>query len=181
MDASIAQQITDARELAACGQPTSALVYFEALIPQLTRCGVLCVCAGCQMPCLHAVWHTHHATSSACAEVALPPPCRRHATPRITTHHRFIGGLQDPYKQTQYNSVLKTLQEEHRLLQDMEAALEEIKSSAPSTSGRSPAVVRLLLGARGNAAVRQKQQVSVHALLLTCLHTLLPAQLNAAG
>lgn len=30
--------------------------------------------------------------------------------------------------------MLKTLQEEHRLLQDMEAALEEIKN-APSTSG----------------------------------------------
>jgi hypothetical protein len=38
MDASIAQQIADARDLAACGQPTSALVYFEALIPQLSKC-----------------------------------------------------------------------------------------------------------------------------------------------
>lgn len=37
MDSSIAQQIVDARELAACGQPASALVYFEALIPQLTK------------------------------------------------------------------------------------------------------------------------------------------------
>jgi hypothetical protein len=37
MDASIAQQIADARDLAACGQPTSALVYFEALIPQLSK------------------------------------------------------------------------------------------------------------------------------------------------
>lgn len=85
MDSSIAQSILDARELAACGQPANALVYFEALIPQLTK---------------------------------------------------FIATLQDPCKQVQYNDVLKTLQEEHRLLQDMEAALEEIKN-APSTSGRS--------------------------------------------
>jgi molybdopterin biosynthesis enzyme len=33
----IAQQIMDARDLAASGQPTSALVYFEALLPQLVR------------------------------------------------------------------------------------------------------------------------------------------------
>jgi hypothetical protein len=46
--------------------------------------------------------------------------------------------LQDPYKQVQYSDVLKTLQEEHRLLQDMEAALEEIKSGPPSTSSRTP-------------------------------------------
>ena len=35
--AAIAQQIMDARDLAAAGQPTSALVYFEALLPQLLR------------------------------------------------------------------------------------------------------------------------------------------------
>lgn len=52
---------------------------------------------------------------------------------------RFIATLQDPGKQLQYSDVLKTLQEEHRLLQDMEAALEEIKN-APSTSGRSSVV-----------------------------------------
>ena len=52
---------------------------------------------------------------------------------------RFIATLQDPYKQVQYNDVLKTLQEEHRLLQDMEAALEEIKN-VPSTSGRTSLV-----------------------------------------
>jgi hypothetical protein len=43
MEASIAQQITDARDLAACGQPASALVYFEALIPQMTRCVVFVI------------------------------------------------------------------------------------------------------------------------------------------
>jgi hypothetical protein len=36
--AAIAQQIMDARDLAAAGQPTSALVYFAALLPQLARC-----------------------------------------------------------------------------------------------------------------------------------------------
>ena len=35
--AAIAQQIMDARDLAATGQETSALVYFEALLPQLVR------------------------------------------------------------------------------------------------------------------------------------------------
>ncbi|KAI8464204.1 MAG: P-loop containing nucleoside triphosphate hydrolase protein [Monoraphidium minutum] len=35
--AAIAQQVMDARDLAAAGQPTSALVYFEALLPQLVR------------------------------------------------------------------------------------------------------------------------------------------------
>lgn len=54
---------------------------------------------------------------------------------------RFIAGLQDPYKLVQYKDVLKTVQEEHRILQDMEAALEEIKSG-PSTSGRPAAMVR---------------------------------------
>jgi hypothetical protein len=39
----------------------------------------------------------------------------------------------------QYNDVLKTLQEEHKLLQDMEAALLEIKNT-PSTSGRTSLV-----------------------------------------
>lgn len=53
--------------------------------------------------------------------------------------NRFIATLQDPYKQVQYNDVLKTLQEEHRLLQDMEAALLEIRN-VPTTSGRSSLV-----------------------------------------
>lgn len=35
--AAIAQQIMDARDLAATGQPSSALVYMEALLPQLVR------------------------------------------------------------------------------------------------------------------------------------------------
>jgi hypothetical protein len=43
--AAIAQQIMDARDLAASGQPTSALVYFEALLPQLVRCALLLQCA----------------------------------------------------------------------------------------------------------------------------------------
>eukprot|EP00775_Hariotina_reticulata_P014321 gene14321-47_t len=85
MDLSIAQQIADARDLAACGQPTSALVYFEALIPQLSR---------------------------------------------------YITSISDPYKAGQCSSVLKTLQEEHRLLQDIEAALSEIKNGT-STSGKA--------------------------------------------
>eukprot|EP00878_Enallax_costatus_P033944 GHUV01037534.1.p1 GENE.GHUV01037534.1~~GHUV01037534.1.p1 ORF type:complete len:340 (+),score=102.62 GHUV01037534.1:669-1688(+) len=85
MEASIAQQIADARELAACGQPTSALVYFEALLPQLTR---------------------------------------------------FISTVNDPYKQGQYNNVLKTLQDEQRLLQDLDSALQHIKNG-PATSGRT--------------------------------------------
>ena len=38
MEAALAQQIADARELAAAGQPANALVYFETLLPQLTRC-----------------------------------------------------------------------------------------------------------------------------------------------
>jgi hypothetical protein len=54
---------------------------------------------------------------------------------------RFIATLQDPYKQVQYNEVLKTLQEEHALLQDVEAALLEIKS-VPTTSGRTSLVRR---------------------------------------
>ena len=35
--AAIAQQINDARDLAAAGHPSSALVYYEALLPQLSR------------------------------------------------------------------------------------------------------------------------------------------------
>lgn len=83
------------------------------------------------------------------ALASLGPPS--HRVPCASAHHlsrfrrsdrcRFIATLQDPYKQVQYNDVLKTLQEEHRLLQDMEAALLEIKN-VPSTSGRSSLVRR---------------------------------------
>jgi hypothetical protein len=34
----IAQQIADARTLAAGGQPSSAVVYYETLLPQLSKC-----------------------------------------------------------------------------------------------------------------------------------------------
>ncbi|KAF8063864.1 AAA1 [Scenedesmus sp. PABB004] len=113
MEASFAQQIADARELAACGQPTSALVYFEALLPQLSR---------------------------------------------------YITGLADPHKQGQLSGVLRTLQEESRLLQDMEAALDDIKAGPPATRRASmlddpfkpPAAVDD--GYRGVPSSRQQQQ-----------------------
>lgn len=52
---------------------------------------------------------------------------------------RFIATIQDPCKQVQYNDMLKSLQEEHKLLQDMEAAYEEMKL-VPNSSGRSSLV-----------------------------------------
>lgn len=57
MEASIAQQIVDARDLAACGQPTCALVYYEALIPHLSKwvAQQLTGAASCSTRCLTSV------------------------------------------------------------------------------------------------------------------------------
>lgn len=120
MEANIAQQIADARDLAACGQPTSALVYFETLIPQLSK---------------------------------------------------FITTLNDPYKQGQYSNLLKSLQEERALLQELESALDDIAKgpaappSRPSQLddpfSRSPANVDDGYGGGGSMADRQESDPDV--------------------
>lgn len=69
-------------------------------------------------------------TRLLCSPLTSPPP---------KCCNRFIATLQDPYKQVQYKDVLRTLQEEHKLLQDMEAALLDIRN-APSSSGRTSLV-----------------------------------------
>lgn len=54
---------------------------------------------------------------------------------------RYVASLNDPYKQGQYSNVLKTLQDEHELLQQLESALGEIKSGPASTSNRQSQVI----------------------------------------
>jgi hypothetical protein len=50
--------------------------------------------------------------------------------------NRFITTLNDPYKQGQYSNMLKTLQEERGLLQELESALDDIMKGPAATSSR---------------------------------------------
>lgn len=95
-------------------------------------------------------WSTSRLSSRSCPGEFCPvcPVCLCNSStascsPCLTANSsagdRLISTINDPYKQVQYSNVLKTLQEEQRLLQDMEAALDEIKNG-PSTSGRASMV-----------------------------------------
>lgn len=83
---------------------------------------------------------------------------------------RFIAGLGDPCKAGQYSSVLKALQEEQRLLTDIEATLNEIRAASSSGAASSMASAAAGRGAslvRGAHAARAvPQRLSMLLLLL---------------
>ena len=102
----IAQQIADARTLAAGGQPSSAVVYYETLLPQLTKCAP-----------------------------QIPTEVSELEASKLCCDCRLIASVTDAHRQGQYSSVLKALQEEYCLLKELDAALCEIKQP-PVTAPR---------------------------------------------
>jgi hypothetical protein len=53
-----------------------------------------------------------------------------------TREYRFITTLNDPYKQGQYSNLLKSLQEERGLLQELESALDDIMKGPAAAASR---------------------------------------------
>lgn len=85
------------------------------------------------------------AYAPAAPPILPPPTCLLHTLSYVKyTTHRHIAGLVDqPQRQAQYTSVLRVLQDEQVLLQDMEAALSDIKASGmPPASNRASLVRR---------------------------------------
>lgn len=74
--------------------------------------------------------------------------------------HRFITTLNDPYKQGQYSNLLKSLQEERALLQELESALDDI-AKGPAAPPSRPSQVSGIKQASGQLCSAPGQHCAV--------------------
>jgi hypothetical protein len=166
----------DARDLAASGQPTSALVYFETLLPQLVRRALLlrrCCSPQCTAAAPSALpgmlWPSSGQPTAPIRLLVASSAARqqlRHG--RASTRRRRRGRpsqppfvprrlattVADPHKQVQYNTLIKSLQEEQQLLKEMEATLADLQTCGSGVSSRvnSASTVRRRAALRRSAA-----------------------------
>jgi hypothetical protein len=75
-------------------------------------------------------------TSCPCLGFLLERRATKQHPPRHSAIKRLAGSAGDPYKQGQYASLIKSLQEEQQLLQEMEATLEGLRS-CPAGGGQA--------------------------------------------